>query len=183
VCLNVLSDPAHCGTCTNVCGAGTVCDAGECRCPGGGTACGGRCVDTTADPASCGGCGVTCGSGQTCQDGACRCGSAGASFAADIQPILTESCAVRGCHGSVAPKEGLDLSPGAAYGNLVGVPSGQCGGRPLVAPGDPAGSYLMDKLLGVDLCFGTRMPKADSTLPQAQLDAIGAWICQGAKND
>jgi hypothetical protein len=105
------------------------------------------------------------------------------SFAADIEPILAANCAGRGCHGSVAPKEGLNLTRGAAYGRLVGVESGQCQGRLLVEPGDPAGSYLMDKLLGVDLCAGTRMPKADSSLPKAQLDAIGAWICAGARND
>jgi hypothetical protein len=38
----------------------------------------------------------------------------------------------------------------------------------------------MQKLMGVTLCSGTQMPKAGSSLPQAQLDAIGAWICSGA---
>lgn len=31
--------------------------------------------------------------------------------------------------------------------------------------------------------FWAQMPKAGMGLPQAQLDAIGGWICQGAADD
>jgi hypothetical protein len=43
-------------------------------------------------------------------------------------------------------------------------------------------SYLVDKLLGTNLCSGSQMPKAGSSLPCAQLDAVRSWICEGAPN-
>jgi hypothetical protein len=41
----------------------------------------------------------------------------------------------------------------------------------------------MNKLLGVGTCAGTQMPEADMRMPQADLDAISAWICAGAPRD
>jgi hypothetical protein len=49
-----------------------------------------------------------------------------------------------------------------------------------VQPGDPSGSYLIQKLLGRDLCSGSQMPKAGVTLPSADMAMLSAWICQGA---
>ena len=85
-----------------------------------------------------------------------------------------------GCHGGVVPAEGLDLRVGAGYDDLVGVPSGQCGDRMLVEPGEPGASYLLDKVRGVDLCAGTKMPKVGPGLSAAQITAISQWICNGA---
>jgi hypothetical protein len=111
---------------------------------------------------------------------------------ADVQPIFMASCAVNNCHKpSVAngvpvdPKAGLDLSPATAYAALVGPQSTQCttaGGRALVVPGQPADSYLIDKLTGTQMCFGKRMPPLMS-LPAAQIQTISDWICSGALND
>ena len=61
--------------------------------------------------------------------------------------------------------------------------SEQCNGKKLVVPGNPASSYLINKLLGVDMCSGTAMPKTDMRLPRAEIDAISAWICAGAPRD
>jgi hypothetical protein len=52
-----------------------------------------------------------------------------------------------------------------------------------VLPGDPSRSYLMQKLMGVNLCFGTQMPKAGISLSREDLNVIGGWICAGAPND
>jgi hypothetical protein len=105
------------------------------------------------------------------------------SFASVIAPKLEAACAGAGCHSGARPKEGLLLTAAAAYAELVGVSSAQCAGRTLVEAGSPSRSYLMNKLLGVDICAGTQMPKADMRLPHADLDAISAWICAGAAND
>jgi hypothetical protein len=72
-----------------------------------------------------------------------------------------------------------------AYAHLVNVLAGECNdGRFRVAPGDPANSYLLDKVLGVDMCSGVQMPQiggpGEDTLPNADLDVITAWVCQGA---
>ena len=184
-CINTYSDPSNCGACGKACSSGLVCQAGKCSCANGGSPCGGKCVDTNSDLSNCGGCGVTCGAGQTCTSGKCTCGATGSvSFANQIQPIFSSSCALAGCHKGVKPAEGLNLSAGNAYKNLVGVASKECsGGRLRVAPGDPSQSYIINKLMGVSLCFGTQMPKTGTKLPQSQIDLIGSWICSGAPNN
>jgi hypothetical protein len=66
----------------------------------------------------------------------------------------------------------------------VGVATNQCSGkRLLVDPGSPSTSYVMQKLLKVDICIGTQMPKAGEFLPSDELALIASWICVGAPNN
>ena len=102
------------------------------------------------------------------------------SFAADIEPMLDSGCAGMGCHSVPAPSAGLNLSSGQSYDALVGVSSNQCNDRLLVAPGDPGASYLVDKLRNIDLCFGTLMPKGGAAWSEEDIQAVEAWICDGA---
>jgi hypothetical protein len=51
-----------------------------------------------------------------------------------------------------------------------------------VLPGQPSQSYLVDKLMGVDLCSGTAMPKTGS-IPNGQVQTISNWVCEGAPNN
>jgi hypothetical protein len=46
-----------------------------------------------------------------------------------------------------------------------------------------AKSYLVNKLTGVDLCAGTQMPKAGSSLSLSEIDLVRGWICNGAPNN
>lgn len=182
-CVDTKTSAIHCGACGKACPAGTTCVGGACACPSGKTLCGDTCVDAQTDVANCGGCGKACGAGQSCTAGACGCGPS-VSFAVDVQPIFTTSCTSGGCHGS-GPKPAGDLSlvAGKSHAELVNVASGSCSGKVLVKPGAVDQSYLVNKLTGVGMCSGSRMPKADGALPVTQLDAIRAWICSGAKND
>jgi hypothetical protein len=137
-------------------------------------------VELRTDPRNCGSCGNACGPGAACVDGACRCADTIVSFAADVQPIFSAACNASGCHTGARPKEGLSLEVGEAYASLVGAPASQCSERLLVKPGDPAGSYLVQKLMGTQLCSGSQMPKAGQGLPDAEFETISNWICQGA---
>lgn len=88
-----------------------------------------------------------------------------------------------GCHRPMGPNDGaedLNLAAGSGYSDLVGVDSMQCGGRALVQPGSPSQSYLMDKLLGINLCSGTLMPKNGGPLTPAEIQVVEDWICSGA---
>ncbi len=77
----------------------------------------------------------------------------------------------------------MNLSSGQAYANIVNVTAHECAdGRKRVLPGQPSKSYLVDKLMGVDLCSGTFMPKA-GMIPAAQVQTISNWICAGAPNN
>jgi len=103
------------------------------------------------------------------------------SFARDVQPILDRECTK--CHDAKEHKGRLDLSAGAAYRSLVGVPSEEVAAIPRVKPGDPDGSYLWLKLQH-RAEKGSGMPKglffAKQLSPQ-ELDLIKAWIEAGAQ--
>lgn len=184
-CVDTQSSVLNCGGCGKACPAGFTCEGGNCACPGGGALCGVTCVDAQSDPKNCGGCGTACGAGEACVAGSCQCAASGSvSFKAEVAPILDANCTSAGCHTGARPKESLGLDIGTAYAELVNVATSQCGGmRKLVVPGSPSTSYLMQKLLAVDLCTGSQMPKAGQSLQQAELDAISGWICAGAPDN
>jgi hypothetical protein len=184
-CIDTQTSPLSCGACGTACASGQTCSGGKCACPSGGALCGGACVDLKTDAKNCGACGTACGAGEACVAGACACNaSKSVSFKSDVAPILAGACTAAGCHSGMKPKEGLSLELSKSYAGLVGVASSECGaGRKRVSPGAPSSSYLLQKLLGVDVCSGTQMPKAGQTLPQTQLDTISSWICTGAPNN
>jgi hypothetical protein len=77
----------------------------------------------------------------------------------------------------------MSLASGQAYGNLVGAASDCPDGRPRVTAGLPDSSYLINKLTGVDMCRGGRMPLRSGALSTAQIDLVRSWICAGAPNN
>lgn len=138
------------------------------------------CGDVQTDPQNCGMCGNVCSPGQTCVAGVCTCGTTAVPFA-DVQAILTARCAVAGCHIGATAKEGLNLSAGNAYAELVNVATKQCGGaRTLVIPNNPNESYLVDKVRGVDLCGTSKRMPPSISLSTADIQTISDWICGGA---
>ena len=71
-CVNLASDPRHCGSCGHHCLAGESCVSGMCSgCSVGQVACPKGCASLSSDPANCGQCGHRCGAGQSCSNGAC----------------------------------------------------------------------------------------------------------------
>jgi hypothetical protein len=117
--------------------------------------------DTSAADAAMVPCDEGCPPGTVCDEDVCVCDTTPVSFATDVA--------------------GLNLAQVHAYGDLVGVAAFQCrDGRQRVVPGDPGASYLMDKMLGVDMCSGVRMPKGRQLWSAADLAMLGRWICQGA---
>ena len=105
----------------------------------------------------------------------------GATFSGHVQPILDTRCATAGCHGSVAPAAGLDLTKDVARDNLFR-DSTQNPELPLVTPGNPTNSYLMTKLTA-DGFAGKQMPLGAAPLGQAELDVVRLWISYGAPAD
>ena len=94
------------------------------------------------------------------------------------------SCA--SCHnpnGSAFRAVGLDLSTEGTHASLVGVASRQKPAVLRVAPGDPANSYLIQKIEAQADIVGTRMPQRGPFLTDGQIAIIKRWIELGAKRD
>ena len=96
------------------------------------------------------------------------------SFAADIKPLLAAHCTGEICH------EGSWASSPREYEDLVNTPTTECcDGRKRIDPVHPDQSYLLEKLRGVDLCAGRRMPLSGS-VTDAEIAEIARWVCMGA---
>jgi hypothetical protein len=100
-----------------------------------------------------------------------------------VQPVFTARCSSSTCHGGARPQAGLSLESGRAHAALVGVPSRCTDGKLLVAPGDVSASYLVNKVTGIGICAGMRMPLRADPLSPAEIQTIRNWICNGAPND
>lgn len=121
-------------------------------------------------------------------------------FRAQVDTIVTFSCAIASCHGR-SPGQGHLFLPkrqagdagagmnGDWYDQVVGVASQTNPSMLLVKPGDPAGSWLVHKI-GGDQCYfkdacamgdcGDRMPQANLALDPVDLATIVAWVREGA---
>lgn len=105
------------------------------------------------------------------------------SLSGDVQVIYDRYCAYPGCHAAELPAENLDLSPGSSHAATVGVDATQCSpARLLVAAGDPDASYLIDKIVGQDMCSGVPMPRTGN-VNSVDVQIISDWIAEGAADN
>jgi hypothetical protein len=90
------------------------------------------------------------------------------------------------CHTDVGrnPSSGLNLKHDTAFAALANTISRGKPGARLVIPGDPDGSYLVQKLEGRTGIVGERMPRTGGPyLTAGQMTILKRWIANGAKND
>lgn len=112
--------------------------------------------------------------GETAGDDASEEGTE-LSFESDVYPVITASCS---CHVAGAPADLAMPDAGTAYANLVGVASSQEPGSSRVAAGDPAASYIVQKIQGT-ASTGDPMPPSGS-LSAADEALVLDWIEAGA---
>jgi hypothetical protein len=105
------------------------------------------------------------------------------TFSSLQREIITPICSVCHTNAGRVPAGGLILLPDVAYANLVNVPSRAKSGAILVIPGDPDGSYLVQKLTGAAGIVGGRMPRTGAPLTEGQILIIKRWIQLGARSD
>jgi hypothetical protein len=101
------------------------------------------------------------------------------SFAADVEPILTQHCVM--CHLPGAAQGDHSLYPDA-WASMVDVPSVQSPLR-LVEPGKPGASYSYLKMTGEHLGAGGSgeiMPFPNGPLSAEEISIFRLWIEQGA---
>lgn len=99
--------------------------------------------------------------------------------------VFKPTCAAAGCHNAASPgATTLALDTTDTYAQLVNVKSDDTTGgfAKRVVPGDPEKSLLYKALLAkTGVTF--RMPVGGPYLSQDKVDAIKAWIANGAPND
>lgn len=106
------------------------------------------------------------------------------SFGADIQEIFgRRGCTASQCHGVSPGQASLNLSAGAAWGDLVNVASSQDPSWIRVVPGDASVSLLFLKVSESDPPVGVRMPQGLSPLDTIDQQNIRNWIDTGAPNN
>jgi hypothetical protein len=104
-CINMATDPFHCGTPPVACDTGEICMAGAClcgpagmRCPAGQTCSAtAGCIDTMTDPMNCGALGTACRTGERCTNGMCGCSAPGVRC---MPGSLINGCGEECCGGT-----------------------------------------------------------------------------------
>jgi len=107
------------------------------------------------------------------------------SFATQIQAqILNPACVACHTDDGRTPASNLNLKSGAAISNLSNIASVGKPGAVRVIPGNPSGSYLIQKLEGASDIVGLRMPRnGPPFLTTEQVALIRQWIQNGAPNN
>ncbi|HOU94155.1 MAG TPA: MYXO-CTERM sorting domain-containing protein, partial [Polyangiaceae bacterium] len=118
LCVDLATDPAHCGRCEALCVAPQVCSAAACAasCPAGQTQCGQACVALDTHVLNCGTCGHACLSGQVCTAGQCM----GTPTGGDVSLPATAD-------GSGSDDSGCGCAVPASRPALGGLPSALLG--------------------------------------------------------
>lgn len=115
-------------------------------------------------------------------DGAAIAGGGG-PFPATLEAIqanvFTPSCALSFCHGA-AMQAGMDLREGAAFSNIVDVPSVELTGMDRIEPFEPDNSYLICKLENCPVIVGSQMPLIGGPLGPSIIAVIREWVLIGA---
>ncbi len=92
------------------------------------------------------------------------------SFKDDIQPILTERCAIPGCHAMPGPARGLDLTGYNTFKNGAN-------GVAAFEAGNGKGSLVVKRI------DGGGMPPIPPPLDADQVQLFIDWINEGAENN
>lgn len=107
------------------------------------------------------------------------------SFDTLQRTIFSPRCAIRTCHDAASNSGGLILEAGRAYDDLVGVAptvdTAREAGLLRVDPDRPDNSFLVIKLEGPPPDQGSRMPLTGAPLSAAEIEAVRAWIANGAQ--
>ncbi len=97
-------------------------------------------------------------------------------FSRDVQPVLQRSCGGLACH-LTQKTSGVELTTYQAIIASVG----EQYQAPIIKPGDPAGSPLIDKIANDAPLFGVREPRDGTPLSGLEISTIARWIQEGAK--
>ena len=110
----------------------------------------------------------------TGEDGASEGGAISGGCGDVVTHIFQPQCGNSGCHGAIAPQQGLDLVSAGVAARVVGVAGTECTGR-LADPTRPETSLLYTNLAARP-AGGAQMPLAQPPLSSADAACVLAWI-------
>lgn len=182
-CVNLKTDPDHCGTCANDCAADAFCVDGTCTSDCPGLQCGDLCVDPSTNNQHCGNCNNPCGFDQVCSGGVCasectfplqNCGGSCVDTDWDTQH----------CGGCFNPCNNGELCELGICTSTKGCPNGICGVcdtafLPQNVPQSVTGTTVNAQDTYTPVCAGTSVPEVlhfftAPTTGVYQFDTIGS---------
>ena len=93
------------------------------------------------------------------------------------QDVFSKSCAFSSCHSEAASASaGLSLHNEQSLLDMIDRVSTQDPSKILVVPGDPASSYLIDKMRGNNLSPDTDTMPPNSSLCEGKIALVEEWI-------
>ncbi|HYD41755.1 MAG TPA: hypothetical protein VEB43_13085 [Anaeromyxobacter sp.] len=119
------------------------------------------------------------------------------TFREHILPVLRQTCGANSaisCHGTPSPRGHVSyaasLTASEIHAQLLAEPANaplDAGWR-RIAPGDPARSWLLEKVTkddpgGAGQAYGNRMPLGLPNLCAPTVETIRSWVAAGAKDD
>lgn len=136
------------------------------------------------------GCGIPVnGTSDDCDGGSVVDGMSGTtggpttvSFANDIRPLFEmNGCLTSACHGGGLVSSGYNLE---TYAGVIG-PGDAARALSIcdVAPGEPDGSFLIEKISNDTPRTGVRMPLNRPPLANDEIELIRTWIAEGAMDN
>ncbi len=111
---------------------------------------------------------------QAAQAQAASAGTAAFNVPADVRAIFNNHCVK--CHGGSTPTAGISYETNADLKKLLNMPATEKTSVMMIAPGDPANSYIIMKVKGATGIVGSRMPLAGKPLTTKQIGILEAWI-------
>lgn len=96
------------------------------------------------------------------------------NFNRDVRPLLSDRCL--SCHGPDADHREADLRLDDAESALA-----DRGGYRVIAPGNPAGSALIERITSTDPDLRMPPPESGKTLSPSETDTLRRWIESGAE--
>lgn len=105
------------------------------------------------------------------------------------ETIFAPSCTFSACHGGPGSVHGLDLAAADLHGELLGHTVAADTDLPLIAPGDPEGSWLYQLVARCEPkddsdAIKSHMPlNAPKLMDDAAIAKLRVWIENGAQND
>ena len=95
-----------------------------------------------------------------------------------VQSIFTTNC-IR-CHAGPSAPQGMSLTAGQSFDQIVGVASTEQPDLLRIEPGNPDDSYLVRKIRGTPGISGAQMPLGGPFLSEAQINTVVEWVSAGA---